>query len=34
MRVYAKDKHFDILSEVLELTLYKPGYGGRYRPTE
>ena len=34
MRVYAQDKHFDILSQVLGLPLYKPGYGGRYTPPD
>lgn len=31
-RVYAKDKHFETMSHVLGLHLYKPGYGGRYEP--
>lgn len=31
-RVYAKDKHFDIMGEVLGLQLYQPGYGGSFDP--
>lgn len=31
MRVYAKDKHFELMSAVLGIQLYKPGYGGRYQ---
>ena len=31
-RVYAKDKHFDAMHDVLGLLVYQPGYGGRYEP--
>jgi predicted nucleic acid-binding protein len=31
-RVYAKDKHFDTMAEVLGLHLYRPGYGGSFDP--
>lgn len=31
-RVYAKDKHFDTMAEVLGLPLYRPGYGGSFDP--
>jgi len=31
MRVYAKDKHFELMSAELGIQLYKPGYGGRYQ---
>ena len=31
-RVYAKDKHFDILRDVLGVRLYTPGYGGFFQP--
>ena len=31
-RVYAKDKHFDAMREVIGIRLYQPGYGGRYEP--
>ncbi len=31
-RVYAKDKHFDILRDVLGVRLYAPGYGGSFQP--
>lgn len=29
-RVYARDRHFEIMSERIGLRLYKPGYCGRY----
>jgi predicted nucleic acid-binding protein len=29
-RVYAKDNHFDAMSEAIGLRLYHPSYGGRY----
>lgn len=29
-RIYAFDKHFDLMAPVLELYLYKPGYLGTY----
>jgi predicted nucleic acid-binding protein len=32
LRVYAKDTHFEIMSQHLGLKLYTPGYGGRYQP--
>lgn len=30
MRVYARDRHFETMAEILGLRLYTPGYGGRY----
>ena len=30
IRVYAQDKHFETMKEVLGLSLYQPGYGGMY----
>ena len=32
IRVYARDKHFEIMRDVLGLGLYAPGYGGSYNP--
>lgn len=32
MRIYAKDKHFESMADILGLRLYRPGYGGRYEP--
>jgi len=32
IRVFARDKHFDLMAEHLPLQLYKPGYGGSYSP--
>ena len=32
LRVYSKDKHFDAMVQVLGLSLYQPGYGGRHEP--
>ena len=31
-RVYAKDAHFEVMRDVLQLRLYKPSYGGAYEP--
>jgi predicted nucleic acid-binding protein len=31
-RVYAKDKHFDAMTQILGVRLYEPGYGGSYNP--
>ena len=31
-RVYARDRHFEVMREVAGLRLYQPGYGGRYAP--
>jgi len=31
-RVYALDRHFDVMKEVVGLRLYAPGYGGKYQP--
>ncbi len=31
-RVYAKDQHFDVMEKVLGIRLYRPDYGGKYRP--
>lgn len=32
MRVYAKDAHFETMARLLGLSLYQPGYGGRFEP--
>jgi predicted nucleic acid-binding protein len=32
LRVYAQDKHFDIMRDVLGISLYTPGYNGMYNP--
>jgi predicted nucleic acid-binding protein len=32
MRVYAHDAHFAAMAPLLGLSLYVPGYGGRYEP--
>jgi len=29
-RVYAMDRHFEVMRDVLGLRLYQPGYGGKY----
>jgi len=29
-RVYAADKHFDLMSKHLPMRLYRPGYGGKF----
>ena len=31
-RVYAKDQHFQTMSDILGLDLYEPDYGGKFRP--
>jgi hypothetical protein len=31
-RVYARDKHFEIMRDVIGVGLYQPGYGGSYNP--
>jgi hypothetical protein len=31
-RAYARDRHFEIMRDVLALRLYQPGYGGMYNP--
>lgn len=31
-RIYAKDRHFDLMTPVLGLALYEPGYGGAFAP--
>jgi len=31
-RVYARDKHFDLMAQTIGLRLYAPGYGGSYAP--
>ena len=33
-RVYAADRHFEIMRDVLGLPLYQPGYGGKFQPAE
>lgn len=30
-RVYARDRHFEVMSRLLGFALYEPGYGGSYR---
>ncbi len=32
LRVYAKDKHFTTMAEVLGMSIYQPGYNGMYNP--
>ena len=34
VRVYAKDKHFELMEKELGLSLYRPGYGGSYSADE
>lgn len=34
IRVFAKDKHFDIMRDVIGVSLYQPGYNGMYNPGE
>jgi len=34
LRVFARDKHFDTMRDVLGLRLYQPGYNGMYNPGE
>ena len=31
-RVFARDKHFEQMAEVLGISLYQPNYGGGYNP--
>jgi predicted nucleic acid-binding protein len=31
-RIYAKDRHFDLIKPALGLALYEPGYGGAFTP--
>ncbi len=31
-RIYARDRHFNGMRDVLGLRLYEPDYGGKYRP--
>lgn len=31
-RVYARDRHFEAMRDVLGVRLYSPGYGGSYAP--
>ena len=32
IRVFARDKHFDVMRDVLGIALYTPGYNGMYNP--
>jgi len=32
LRVFARDRHFDTMRDVLGLRLYQPGYNGMYNP--
>jgi len=34
IRVFARDKHFDIMRDVIGVSLYQPGYNGMYNPGE
>jgi predicted nucleic acid-binding protein len=31
-RVYARDKHFDLMPDIIGVRLYQPGYGGSFSP--
>jgi len=31
-RVYARDRHFEVMHAVMGLRLYQPDYGGKFRP--
>jgi predicted nucleic acid-binding protein len=31
-RVYARDRHFELMAEALGIRLYEPGYGGSFAP--
>jgi predicted nucleic acid-binding protein len=31
-RVYARDKHFEIMTQAIGVRLYQPGYGGSFAP--
>jgi predicted nucleic acid-binding protein len=31
-RIYASDRHFELMAPILHLTLYQPGYMGGYSP--
>lgn len=31
-RVYAIDRHFEIMRDTIGVRLYQPGYGGKYQP--
>ena len=31
-RVYARDKHFELMTQAMGLRLYEPGYGGSFAP--
>jgi predicted nucleic acid-binding protein len=31
-RVYARDKHFDLMAQAIGIRLYQPGYGGSFVP--
>ena len=33
-RLYAQDKHFDLMAEVIPIRLYQPGYGGSFARDE
>jgi predicted nucleic acid-binding protein len=33
-RVYARDKHFDLMSQAIGVRLYQPGYGGSFTPEQ
>lgn len=34
IKVYAKDKDFDVMAEVLGVMLYQPGYNGMFNPED
>jgi hypothetical protein len=31
-RVYARDKHFELMTQAIAVRLYQPGYGGSFAP--
>ncbi len=31
-RLYARDRHFEIMRDVIGVRLYQPGYGGKFNP--
>jgi predicted nucleic acid-binding protein len=33
-RVFARDRHFDLMKTVLGVRLYEPGYGGSFAPDQ
>jgi hypothetical protein len=33
-RVFSRDKHFNVMAQILGVRLYEPGYGGSFAPDE